>query len=62
MPLSGQAAPLRVERVDLHWSPIDSQETEVNLAGGDRRRLSDDAYGLGARSPEGLLGYGPHSA
>ena len=34
MPLSGQAAPLRVERVDLHWSSIDSQETEVNLAIG----------------------------
>ena len=34
MPSSGQAAPPRVERVDLHWSSTDSQQTEVNLALG----------------------------
>jgi hypothetical protein len=34
MPSTGQAAPPQVERVDLHWSSIDSEETEVNLAVG----------------------------
>jgi hypothetical protein len=31
---SGHAASPRVERIDLHWSSMDSQEIEVNLAVG----------------------------
>ena len=50
MPSSGQTAPSRVERVDLHWSSMDSQETEVNLAVGTghdcQTRLNSGEYCL----------------